>query len=240
MLGLQGLDGEATADGGKDIEAKVLKRPGVAKRARETAKKATASTEGEARKVTTAGAANPLPQSLTNRGAEDMSKITADMNEWVMRELGANLQSLEEERIREAKPPASPSRFKPKAPAKRYHERHPEVPSPGTATDVEGDTNMTDASEEEDGDDDEWVIEEYIRIPANSVALDVAPSDVGFLVLDGEEESLLFYGPQNDEDEDWAEDEEDENGMSTFLERGIPGQTLTLFGSREPLHGRLP
>ena len=219
MLGLQGLDGEATAaEESKELEARPLKRPGVARRPREAAKTAKPSTEGAAApkpNATHAGAANPLPVSLTNRATEDMSQITADMNEWVMREMGASLQNMEDERQREAKPPASPSRFKPKAPAKRYHERHPEVPAPGsTAMDVEGDTNMTDASEEEDGNDDDWVIEEYIRIPANSVALDVtAPSDVGFLVLDGEEESLLFFGPQNDDDDDWNEDEEDENGM---------------------------
>lgn len=180
-----------------------------------------------------------------------MSQITADMNEWVMREMGASLRSLEDERKKEAKLPASPSRFKPKAPAKRYHERHPEVPAPGSApTDVEGDTNMTDASEDEDGDDDDWVIEEYIRIPANSVALDVtAPSDVGFLVLDGEEESLLFFGPQNDDDDDWNEDEEDENGMldmrcaaeiSCMDQKLGKANCFFLHTSREPLHGGLP
>ncbi|KAM3464645.1 hypothetical protein NHJ6243_002209 [Beauveria neobassiana] len=228
MVSLQSPDGDAAAT--KDVEVKALKRPGVARRAREAAKTKAASTDDDggdaAAKPTTSSAttatANPLPPSLTNRAAEDMRKITADMNEWVMREMGANLQSIEEERKRAAAaaPPASPSRFRPKAPAQRYHERHPEVPPPGSpaamATDVEGDTNMTDASEEEDGDDDDWVIEEYVRIPANSVALDVAPSDVGFLVLDGEEESLLFFGPQNDEDEDWDEDEEDENAENHY------------------------
>ncbi|KAM3563792.1 hypothetical protein MY1884_001052 [Beauveria asiatica] len=231
-MSLQSPDGDAAA--AKDVDVKAFKRPGVAKRAREAAKTTAASADGDAAKPTTSStataAANPLPPSLTDRAAEDMRKITADMNEWVMREMGANLHSMEEERKRATvaaavaaagAPPASPSRFRPKAPAQRYHERHPEVPAPGspaatTATDVGGDTNMTDASEEEDGDDDDWVIEEYVRIPANSVALDVAPSDVGFLVLDGEEESLLFFGPQNDEDEDWDEDEEDENAENHY------------------------
>ncbi|KAJ6784423.1 hypothetical protein PWT90_07060 [Aphanocladium album] len=219
MLALQAVEGEANG-AAKDVEAKDLKRPGVAKRSREAAKAAEDDHAPTPPRVTVTSAANPLPPSLTDRAAEDMSKITADMNEWVMREMGANLQSMEEERKRAAaaaaKTPASPSRFKPKAPAKRYHERHPDVPAPGAAMDTEGDTNMTDASEEEDGDDDDWVIEEYIRIPANSVAMDVSPSDVGFLVLDGEEESLLFFGPQKDEDEDWDEDEEDENAENHY------------------------
>lgn len=223
MLGLQDLNNEEQKPTG-DVVAKDLKRPGV-KRA---PAKPTASPNDDIVKdkdAASAAGANPLPPSLTNRGAaDDMDKIAADMNEWVMREVGAGLQSQEAERIKEAKTPVSPSRFKPKAPAKRYHERHPEVPAPGTVPmDVEGDTNMTDASEEEDGDDDDWVIEEYIRIPANSVAMDVAPTDVGFLVLDGEEESLLFFGPQNDDDEDWNEDEEDENGASLGLRREISG-----------------
>lgn len=237
MLALQALEGEAAPV--KDVEAKDLKRPGVAKRSREA--KATAveaEGDGATPKVTVTGAENPLPQSLMNRATEDMGQITADMNEWVMREMGANLQTMEEERIKAAKTPASPSRFKPKAPAKRYHERHPEVSTPGTAMDTEGDTNMTDASEEEDGDDDDWVIEEYIRIPANSVAMDVSPSDVGFLVLDGEEESLLFFGSLNDEDEDWDEDEEDENGM--FGTRIQLRASRANVYSRESLHGRLP
>ncbi|OAQ96628.1 hypothetical protein LLEC1_06139 [Akanthomyces lecanii] len=222
MLVLQGLDGEATAaEESKKLEAKPLKRPGVARRPRPATQATTSSTQGEESPkpdASTAGAANPLPASLTHRATEDMRQITADMNEWVMREMGASLQSLEEDRKREAKPPPSPSRFKPKAPAKRYHERHPDVRAPGSAAaDVEGDTNMTDASEEEDGDEDDWVIEEYIRIPANSVALDItAPSDVGFLVLEGEEESLLFFGPQNDDDDDWNEGEEDENAENHY------------------------
>ncbi|OAA74167.1 Transcription factor Iwr1 [Cordyceps fumosorosea ARSEF 2679] len=215
----------AAAAAAKDVEAKDLKRPGVAKRPRDVSKttSAAASTEAEApqqpKATPTDATSNPLPTSLRNRAEEDMSKITADMNEWVMREMGATLRSIEAERQKEARPPAplSPSRFKPKAPAKRYHERHPDAAAAAATTDVEGDTNMTDASEDEDGDEDDWVIEEYVRIPANSVALDVAPSsDVGFLVLDGEEESLLFFGPQNDEGEDWDEDEEDENAENHY------------------------
>lgn len=242
---IMGLAGEAASAAGSSttggVAAKDLKRPGVSNRSREIA--AAAARTDAAAAVTTK---NPLPASLTNRGAgeEDMAKIAADMNDWVMREVGANLQSQEAQRKREAaaRTPLSPSRFRPKAPAQRYHERHPDVPAPGTpaAMDVEGDTNMTDASEDEDGDDDDWVIEEYIRIPANSVALDVSPADVGVLVLEGEEESLLFFGPQNDEDEDWDEDEEDENGEPLPFLRLEGGIQLICDCSGEPLHGRLP
>lgn len=189
--------GRAAEDAG--IQQKDLKRPGVAKRAREAAKE-----EAEEPKK------NPLPQSFMNRQGENMDQIAADMNDWVLKEVGASIESMNAEK----KKPET-HRFKPKAPAKRYAERHPQVAAAATATaaDGEGDVNMSDGSEEE-GEDEDWIIEEYIRIPANTMAIDVNPSEMGFLVLEGEEESLLFFGPQNDDDDEWAEDEEDENGMS--------------------------
>ncbi len=188
-------------DGAEDagIRQKDLKRPGVAKRAREAPKEEKEAEEPKR---------NPLPQSFMNRQDENMDQIAADMNDWVLKEVGASIESMNAEK----KKPET-HRFKPKAPAKRYAERHPQRAAPGTAADGEGDINMSDGSEEE-GDDEEWIIEEYIRIPANAMAVDVNPSEMGFLVLEGEEDSLLFFGPQNDDDDEWAEDEEDENGMS--------------------------
>ncbi|OAA43078.1 Transcription factor Iwr1 [Metarhizium rileyi] len=175
-------------------ERRQLKRPGVANKYRTT------GFHDEAPSRT------PLPDSLLNRHNEDMDKIANDMNAWVLNELGANLHSMEQDN--------RPLRFKPKSPAKRFHERHPELApsqSPGTSTDA----TMSDLSDEE-GDDDEWVIEEYVRIPANSVALDVAPADVGILVLEDEEESLLFFGSALDDDDEFGEDDEDENAENYY------------------------
>ncbi|RDA84530.1 hypothetical protein CP532_1496 [Ophiocordyceps camponoti-leonardi (nom. inval.)] len=142
----------------------------------------------------------PLPASLMNRDKHDMDQITADMNKWVLDEIGASLKRDEAER-RELK-------FRPKAAAQRYHERHAEAK----------DLVMNDASDGEDdeGDDDgDWIIEEYVRIPANSVAMDVLPSDIGVLVLRDDDENLLFFGSQDD-DEDEAEDDEDENAENHY------------------------
>lgn len=147
---------------------------------------------------------SPLPTSVMSPHNQDLSKITADMNAWVMKEIGANLEDMEQEKQRVA-------RFKPKAPAKRYQERHPEV---ATSTSEPNDVSMN-MGESEAEDDDDWIIEEYVRIPAHAMTVDVAPTDVGVLVLDGKEESNLFYGPERDEDEDLDEDDEDENGEST-------------------------
>ncbi|KAF5026632.1 hypothetical protein F66182_1258 [Fusarium sp. NRRL 66182] len=150
----------------------------------------------------------PLPTSVMSPHKEDMSKIVADMNDWVMKEIGANLQEMEQEKQK-----AERARFRPKVPAKRYQERHPEVtsnaPGPNDVSMI-----MSDGSDMDD--DDDWVIEEYVRIPAHSMMVNVAPTDVGVLVLDGKEESNLFFGPERDEDEEFDEDEEDENAENYY------------------------
>ncbi|KAG8426695.1 hypothetical protein J3459_007908 [Metarhizium acridum] len=190
------LEGElhrAAQNPGSDIEQRQLKRPGVTNKSRDTASQNVIPIRA------------PLPDSLMNRQDEDMDKIANDMNAWVLNELGANLHSMEQDN--------RPLRFKPKSPAKRFHERHPELAPPqssGTSTD----TTMSDLSDE--GDDDDWVIEEYVRIPANSVALNAGPADVGILVLEDEEESLLFFGSVLDEDDELGEDDEDENAENYY------------------------
>ncbi|KND94942.1 hypothetical protein TOPH_00508 [Tolypocladium ophioglossoides CBS 100239] len=177
------------------VEQKQLKRPSTTKKARDAQKDAPTRA--------------PLPASLMNRHNEDMDKIALDMNQWVLNEIGANLHSMEQEKEQSGK-----AKFKPKAPTKRYQERHPEL-APAPQADEPMDVIMSDASEDE-GDDNEWIIEEYVRIPANTVALDVSPSDIGVLVLDDEEENMLFFGPSPDEDDDLDEDDEDENAENHY------------------------
>lgn len=173
------------------VEERRLKKPGVKARSRSPQP----NTQEQ----------SPLPPSVMRPHSEDLAKVAADMNDWVMKEIGENLQNMEREKQ------AEKAKFKPKAPARRYQERHPEAvlsaPKPNGTTD----TTMNDVSDVED--EDEWVIEEYVRIPAHAMTSDVAPTDVGLLVFDGEEESNLFFGPENDEDDDMDEDAEDENGM---------------------------
>lgn len=206
----QDLEQDTLMSHDQAVEQRHLKRPGVAKRR-------DPSQEPPARA--------PLPQSLAHRYTEDMDKITADMNQWVLNEIGANLHAMEVEKKQAEKP-----KFRPKAPEKRYEERHSETAAPqATSTKDTVDTPMADASEEE-GDDEEWVIEEYVRVPAHSMGLDVLPSDVGILVLNGEQESMLFYGSLEDEDEENDEDDEDENGKPPPSKTLIHAkQSLTFF-----------
>lgn len=192
----QNLEQDTLMSHSQPIEQRHLKKPGVARRR-------DPSQEPPARA--------PLPQSLTHPHTEDMDKITADMNQWVLNEIGANLHAMEVEKKQAERP-----KFRPRAPEKRYQERHPEAAAPPTVSAEDTvDTPMADASEEE-GDGEEWVIEEYVRVPAHSMGLDVLPSDVGLLVLNGEQESMLFYGSPEDEDEENDEDDEDENAENYY------------------------
>ncbi|KAG5940998.1 hypothetical protein E4U53_007506 [Claviceps sorghi] len=184
------------------VEQRQLKRPGVA------CKGGPAATAQQPQPLPR----TPLPDSFTSRHDEDMDKIASDMNKWVLNELGANLQSMEQDR--------RPLRFKPKSPAKRYHERHPEqaqavqtptVPQAGAER-----HEPSDDDDDDDDDDDEWVIEEYVRIPAHSVATDVLSTDIGILVLDDDEDSMLFFGSAPDEEDEFGEDDEDENAENHY------------------------
>ncbi|KAM0447242.1 hypothetical protein ACHAQK_000789 [Fusarium lateritium] len=147
-----------------------------------------------------------LPTSVMNPHNQDLSKMAEDMNSWVMKELGANLQEMEQEKQKAA-------RFKPQAPAKRYQERHPEAATSNTES---NDVDMTTGDVSDMEDDDDWVIEEYVRVPAHAMKVNVAPTDVGVLVLDGKEESNLFFGPERDEDDELDEDDEDENAENYY------------------------
>lgn len=159
-----------------------------------------------------------LPDSMVNRWNVDLDQLTADMNAFAMQQIGLNLQRQEEEEKKQRERAAaqrsrmmlqsSPSRFKPKAPAKRYAERHRE--NPETAVE-KGALNPNVGTS--DTDEEDYVIETYVRVPASAMnKQQVAAKDVGLLVFDEEPDMELFYGTNDDSDDEWAEDDEDENG----------------------------
>lgn len=177
-------------------EGKQLKKPGVSKRQRDPSQDSLVRA--------------PLPASLANRDNRNEEQIAADMNDWVLNEIGVNLQSLELEKTKQTES----LKFRPKAPEKRIQERHPQLatqPPPPSSDNQPKDTAMADVSDEE-GDGEDWIIEEYVRVPANYMAVDISPAEVGILVLNGEEENMLFFGTDQDDDDDFNEDDEDENG----------------------------
>jgi hypothetical protein len=215
---------KAATEADTTAEPRKLKKPGLAKEAQSR------KTDGIPKKA-------ELPATMNTRFNVDMDKLTADMNAFAMEQIGLNLQRVEEEKQREkerlekraqhaqatSKSPHQ-SRFKPKAPARRYAERHPEELAPAGPVDKE----MTDIAETEamanDTDDDEYIIETYVRVPASTMDIQrVAPRNVGLLVFDAEPELELFYGDNSDSEDEWPEDEDDENGAllssASFLKR---------------------
>ncbi|KAI8947661.1 hypothetical protein F4801DRAFT_496369 [Xylaria longipes] len=155
----------------------------------------------------------PLPKSMTDRWNVDMQQLTADMEAYAMQQIGLNLQKAEEERREQERPrikTSSPLKFRPKPPTKRYAERHPEAQPPV-------DKEMVDADiETSDSDDDDYIIETYVRVPASSMGDHVPPQSVGLLVFDAEPDVEFFYGEDDESEDEWAEDEEDENAENYY------------------------
>lgn len=179
-------------------EPRKFKKPGVNKLAQKTGNQKVGS-------VTTK---SELPPSMLDRRNVEFDKFTDDMNAWTMQQIGLNLQQAEQEKKQEKAATAKRSqqlKYKPKVPAKRYTERHPETVK---------DEAMPDAKTEfSDTDDDDYIIETYIRVPLSAMEKqNVAPGSIGLLVFDDEPDSELFYGEGSDSENEWAEDDEDENG----------------------------
>ncbi|RYP92686.1 hypothetical protein DL770_001199 [Monosporascus sp. CRB-9-2] len=193
-----------TADVG-EAEHRKYKKPGVARLAGKGA---------------TPKAKTQLPQSMTNRWNVDMDRMAEEMNAFALEQIGLNLQKAEEEqkqRLGSAKGGQSNSqlKYKPKPPTKRYSERHPE-PAP-ERTSESADKEMADADVGlSETDDEEYVIETYVRVPASKMGDNVPPQNVGLLVFDEEPDIAYFYGEGSDSEDEWAEDEEDENAENYY------------------------
>jgi Transcription factor Iwr1 len=154
------------------------------------------------------GPRQALPPSMA-KPFEDPEKLAAEMDAWTMDMIRQNLQSIEQSNQKPHR--TSPHKFRPKAPAQRLADRDPELAH--KLDEVKQDVVMTDASDTDEG---EWVVEEYIRVPAETLPETIEPGAVGVLVLGTDEEIQFFYGPDNDSDDGWAEDDEDENGGLTI------------------------
>jgi DNA primase len=176
-----------------------------------------------------------VPESLQKEQDSDMDELTRTMNEFVMQQIGENLARTAERdqkdaaaAARKASSAMSPqsSKFKPKAPVKRYAERHPELSAMQTDTAP----TMPTAEDYESLSDDEYVIETYVRVAAESLGKDLDPERVGLLVFDNEPDVDFFFGEEGDSDDEWPEDDEDENGRPrTQLLTQKARQKLTLL-----------
>jgi hypothetical protein len=145
----------------------------------------------------------------------DSATLAAEMQAYTLREIGHNVANTSTPETSTMSTPIIRARqvssFKPKAPALRYHERHPEQ-----ARDIEGkkesnqDEIMTDAAEP-DGDEADYVMDTYIRMPAEMFEFEEQKS-IGLLVLDSQPDIDEFYNDDSDSDSEIYDEEEDENG----------------------------
>ena len=111
------------------------------------------------------------------------------------------------------------TKFKPKVPALRYHERHPEeaarfeaeARARAAAAAATAPTPKGDNRDQAD-DDGDFVIDTYVRVPAEEVEMD-DKKDFGFIVLESED-VMDFYEDEMGNQDDEEYDEDDENGMS--------------------------
>ncbi len=152
-----------------------------------------------------------LPSGLVAPWSLDDQQLVEEMQRYTLQEIGHS--------IAEATAPKpgvlsgsiqskKPSRFKPTVPKLRYHERHPEE-----FADQDNGMKVEQFIEEVD-DDSEYIIDTYVRVPADVMELDTdAEENVGLLVLDGQDDIDEFYSAETVSDEDEDYDEEDENGL---------------------------
>jgi hypothetical protein len=156
-------------------------------------------------------------------------RLAAEMQAYTLEEIGRTLARQETEAAAEAsrlaalKARSAPnpahkysSKFKPKKPALRYAERHPEEQAKHEheAMDVD-EPHIGDA--DEDMDDGDYIIDTYVRIPADALETEEQSKNFGLLVLDSQPDIDEFYREEEDSDEEDDDEEEDENGTSSPL-----------------------
>ena len=196
--------------GMKDVVPERFKRPGLARKSK--AKEQNTDGTSKARRP-------PLPPSLLNRRHDDnMEQLTRDMDAYALEQIGLNLNRMDQDR-KNSEPPAkslstTPKKYRPKAPAQRYAERHGVAASPAEPVDVDmQDSDMQDS----DTGDENYVIETYVRVPASTMTDAVPAKEVGILVFDNDPDVEFFYGAEGDsEDEELDDDDADSNGKPSF------------------------
>lgn len=155
-----------------------------------------------------------LPSGLTMPWDVNSEQLAAEMQAYTLQEIGKNLAEAEATRpdahfttsgIHKKK---TQSKFKPKKPALRYQERHPEE-FPDLSLKMEIEAGSID-DEVDDG--SEYVIDTYIRMPADDLVTADSEKNFGLLVLDSQPDIDDFYLEDSDSDELEDEDEDDENG----------------------------
>jgi hypothetical protein len=156
--------------------------------------------------------ATPRPRKLPGagtalRGARPGTdtKGQGGHSEEQIREFEQFAAEVEEDEKAKSQPPATPSRFKPRVPALRYKDRHPERAA-------------ALASQDPDAMDiDDYVIDTYIRevvMPDANGKMPEPQGTVGIIVLSSEDDE--FWNGEDDSDREFETDDEDENAEEYY------------------------
>jgi hypothetical protein len=154
-------------------------------------------------------------------------RLAAEMQAYTLEEIGRTMARQEAESAAEAsriaalreKSAPSPlrknsSKFKPEKPALRYAERHPEE-QPGKGQEAM-DIDEPHIEDDEDMDDGEYIIDTYVRIPADALETKEQSKNFSLLVVDTQPDIDEFYREEEDsEDED--DDEQCVKGLITLI-----------------------
>lgn len=145
----------------------------------------------------------------------DSKELAAEMQAYTLQEIGRTIAQDEAENPKAPEPrlKSPKSKFKPKKPLLRYHERHPdEVLSNGSEMEIDKPV----VYEEDMDDDTEYIVDTYIRMPASSFPSSLQKEEnFGLLVLDSQLEISLFYADTTASDEE-DDEEEDENAEDHY------------------------
>jgi hypothetical protein len=168
------------------------------------------------------------PPALVNPWGLDTDDLAAQMQAYTLQEIGRSIQESQSQSPSPAPSSSTPARspnkltststskFKPKKPALRYKERHPEA-----SMELDDDEHLGHSDfevEDEDMDTDaEYIIDTYIRLPAEDVQDNGGGINFGLLVLDSRTDVEEFYRDEEEEEEEDEEGEEDENGGFGFF-----------------------
>ncbi|KAF8857150.1 hypothetical protein BDZ45DRAFT_726930 [Acephala macrosclerotiorum] len=145
-------------------------------------------------------------------------RLAAEMQAYTLQEIGRNLAASQHSHPEPKYTSSnihksSPSKFKPKAPALRYAQRHPQdktLASHSTGMDLDRDYV------EEMDDDSEYIIDTYVRMPADALEHEDAPKNIGFLILDSQPDIEEFYREDEESSEEEDEADEDENAENHY------------------------
>lgn len=187
-------------------ETRPQKKPGLA--ARITPNRAQDGTPNSAQ--TPSLPEGRLPSSLIMPYNITSDQFAAEMQAYTLQEIGHNIAKAEmKSPVPAERSPRKVSKFKPKKPALRYQERHPDEAS----TQNNGmDVDEPVVYDEEMDDDSEYIIDTYIRMPAQDLDAE-AEQNIGLLVLESQPDIDEFYIEESDPEDEENDEEEDENGM---------------------------